>query len=114
MDVLFITKVRGKHATKSDFGAEPCGTQLLVPQDIADVLRDASVRTAEEFVSFVHAFPGAIAAALGWEVREVIRAEEGLAKRLRGFIPDEVLDSQDKVIERSYGALDPWQIRSRR
>jgi hypothetical protein len=49
-------------------------SRLLVPQDLAVALDRLSVRTAEDFVSYLHAYPGTVAALLNWTVDDVIDA----------------------------------------
>ena len=103
---LTVLPMMAKQATQKDFGAEVQGTQLLVPQDVAKILERLAVRTAEEFVSYLHAFPSAIAAGLGWKLEDVVHARAGLIAKLRGVVSDDILDPTPTV-PRVYGARPP-------
>jgi len=98
-----------KQGFEDDFGAEVSGSQLHVPQDVAKALEQLSIRTAEEFVSYLHSFPGTIAATLGWNLQAVLHARDGLVSKLRGIVAEEILEPQPGV-RRMYGARAPsWR-----
>lgn len=83
-------------------------SRLLVPQDLAVVLHRLSVKTAEDFVSYLHSFPGTVAALLNWSVEDVIDARSSLISRLHGVVDENILDPP-KVQRRAYGARFPRQ-----
>ena len=100
-----------QHTATHDFGAEieGAGVRLLVPQNVAEALERLAIQTAEEFVSYVYSFPSAIAGELGWEPEDVIRARPNLLARLRGFVPDDILDPKSPP-RHSYGTFHPSGI----
>jgi len=106
MPTMFVEPTTESHAQKSDFGARVSGEKLLVPQDVAAVLQKASVRTAEEFLSFVASFPAALARELGWNVEDVRLASDRLRATLQGLVRDEALRPRERFT-RGFGALDP-------
>jgi hypothetical protein len=109
MPLLTVASTTSKPGSEDDFGAEVSGTQLLVPEDVARALERLSIRTAEEFVSYLYSFPGAIAATLGWKLEAVLHARDGLVTKLRGIVPDDLLDPMP-TIRRVYGARAPiWR-----
>src|SRR5258705_2969253 len=103
MAFLAISSKSIPRASKNDFGAEVKGSSLLVPQDLAITLDRLSVRTAEEFVSYLYDFPGTVAELLKWSVQDVIHARATLISRLHGFVDEKVLDPPE-VPRRTYGA----------
>lgn len=112
MNDILVASVSEKHAYPSDFGAKVSGTTLLVPENVASALKRLSVRSAEEFVSYLRTFPSALAQELGWDVSEVVKAREALVNELRGIVSDELLDSPPPR-RRGYGALNPASFRSK-
>ena len=103
MAFLSIASKSIASARKADFEAEVSGSRLLVPQDLAIALDRLSVRTAEDFVSYLYAFPGTVATMLKWSVQDVIHARATLISRLHGFVDEKVLDPP-AVPKRTYGA----------
>lgn len=108
MPTLAISPKQIPYANKQDFGVEILGSRLLVPQDLAVALDRLSVRTAEEFVSYLHSFPSTVAAMLNWSVQDVIDARSSLISRLQGVVDEKILDPP-KVQRRAYGARFPPQ-----
>ena len=103
MPHLAISPKQTQHANKRDFGAEVFGSNLLVPQDLAVALDRLSVRTAEDFISYLHAFPGTLAALLNWSLQDVIQARSSLISRLHGIVDEKILDPPPTP-RRTYGA----------
>lgn len=64
---------------------------LFAPVHLAHWLASVDVRSAEEFVSFVHSFPTSVATALGWTNHDVERARDMLVGQLRGIVRNDVL-----------------------
>lgn len=81
-------------------------SRLLVPQDLAIALDRLSVRTAEDFVSYLHTFPRTLAALLNWTLEDVIDARSSLISRLHGVVDENILDPP-QVQRRTYGARFP-------
>jgi hypothetical protein len=108
MTTLAISPKQIPYANKQDFGVEVLGSRLLVPQDLAVALDRLSVRTAEDFVSYLYSFPGAVAALLNWSVEDVIDARSSLISRLHGVVDEKILEPP-KVQQRAYGARFPHQ-----
>ena len=93
-------------ALPRNFNAEVSGSRLLVPKEIATALQNLSVRTADEFVSYLHSFPSAIASCLNWEVEDVIVARNELVDQLEGYVSRDILHPR-RFKERGFGALNP-------
>jgi hypothetical protein len=103
MPHLAISPKQIRHANKHDFGAEVFGSTLLVPEDLAVALDRLSVRTAEDFISYLHTFPATLAALLDWTVQDVIQARSSLISRLHGVVDENILDPPPSP-PRRYGA----------
>ena len=110
MTTLMLFPAIIEHTPRSDFGAEVRGEQLLVPRDLAEALARLSVKNAVQFVSYLYTFPSAIAGELGWELEDVLKARSALVTKLRGTLPDVILDPPPAP-KRSYGALPPAILR---
>ncbi len=82
------------------------GLALELPERIASTLNSHGVRTAGEMVSYIEAFPSAIAADLQWTVPDVLRGLENLRSKLRGHVDDAVLDVRTRD-RHSFGAMNP-------
>lgn len=108
MDILVEPAPR-KYAHPPNFGAEVTGTKLRVPENIADALKTLRLHTAIEFVSFLQAYPTAVAKALDWKLAEVVQARDTLIKDLRGVLPDGFLETPRRRVV--YGAVDPSTAR---
>lgn len=108
---LAISPTQIPLASKHDFGAEVTGSRLLVPQDLAIALERLSVRTAEDFISYLHSFPGTLAALLNWSTQDVIRARSSLISNLHGVVDENILDPPAPT-PRTYGARFPIERKS--
>jgi hypothetical protein len=110
MPHLAISPKQIPHASPPDFGVEVLGSSLLVPQDLAVALDRLSVRTAEDFISYLHTFPGTVAALLNWSLDDVIDARSSLISRLHGIVDENILDPPQPP-QRTYGARFPIRRR---
>jgi len=106
MPLLAISPKEIPHASKNGFGAEVLGSRLLVPQDLAVALDRLSVRTAEDFISYLHAFPGTLATLLNWSLDDIIDARSSLISKLHGVVDENILDPPT-IPQRAYGARFP-------
>jgi len=89
-----------------DFGAVVKGQNLLVPEVIVHAIESSGVRTAADFVSFVDAFPSAMASVLNWSLPEVYRGLNKLRGQLHGHI-DARIAKPSRRSKFAYGALRP-------
>lgn len=92
--------------SKGNLGALVEAGRLLVPQELVPILRRLQVQSAEDLVSYLAAFPTAVAHALGWSPESLREAEIELSRQLRGHVNEDLL-SMPAGIERGFGALDP-------
>ncbi|PYP87340.1 MAG: hypothetical protein DMF61_10010 [Blastocatellia bacterium AA13] len=106
MSHLTVHSKPKRKALPRNFNAEISGSHLLVPLEVATVLQDLSVKTADEFISYLHSFPSAIASCLNWDVEDVIVARDELVDQLEGHVAGEILHPV-RAKARSYGALNP-------
>jgi hypothetical protein len=90
---------------RSDFGASVSGGELVVPAELVAAF-GRPVRSAEELVAYLQTFPTSVAQRLGWTADEVATAKEGLLDRLRGILPDALLEVPSAP-ERRLGAMPP-------
>ena len=98
-----------RHATPGDSSAHVAGDRLDMPKDIAIALRADGIRTAEELLSYMAAFPTSLAYILHWSLSDVQRATYPLKNELRGHIPDEQLNFE-RGPERVFGARNPEEL----
>ncbi len=91
---------------KKAFGARVSGGTLLLPQDVTNRLEQLSIHTAEDFVSYLHAFPSDVAATLEWDLEDVLEARAALVSKLRGLVDERILEPKSPT-PRSYGARVP-------
>lgn len=82
------------------------GNKLLLPREFADALRRDGVRTAEDLMSYIQAFPSSVAHTLHWSVGDVNNATAKLRTELQGHISDAHLHPQWRA-NPPLGALDP-------
>lgn len=107
---LAISPKQIPYANKNDFGAEVLGSNLMVPQDLAVALDRLSVRTADDFISYLHSFPDTLAALLNWTLQDVLNARTSLISRLHGVVDENILDPPP-LRRRAYGARFPIERR---
>jgi len=85
-----------EHPVPGNLKAHFCGNTLLLPKGVVDVLRKDGVRTAEDLMSYIQAFPSGMADSLRWSISDVNNAAVKLRKELRAHIADEHLDPQSR------------------
>lgn len=102
--LLIQTDKRGLR--KSDFGITVAEGSVEVPALLKNALDRLAVRTAEQLVSFLQAFPSALAVELGWTIADVLRAREAVVRKLKGHLPDAILNPAPIQV-RGRGALEP-------
>lgn len=107
---LRISTSPDSKVSSGDFGARVTSLGLVVPEWLNGKLRRFNVRTAEQFVSYLHSFPAAFAQELGWSLEEVQRAQRDLVVRLRGSVHEDILEPGEPE-QFGYGALDPTRLR---
>ena len=97
-----------------DFGAvvDESSSELELPEQIATTLQSQGIHTATELISYVEAFPSAIAARLNWTLPDVLNGLEALRGQLKGHVDDAVL-SPTRRGRTSYGAMNPATYKSR-
>jgi len=105
MDMLRIKPVQSD-ARPGNFGAKIVGSDLMLPEDIASAFAAHGVRNATDLVSYVHAFPSAIAADLHWNVADVLKGLRVLSAQLSGLVDDEILSPPPRP-RVHFGALNP-------
>lgn len=103
----------GDTAKPGDFGAVVGDGVLILPREIAEALAGHGVRNATEFLSYLQAFPTAIADELHWAPADVANALARLRVQLRGRVADDFLDPPQRPARR-YGALPPDQLNRRK
>jgi hypothetical protein len=109
MSAVGIKPAAGRHAHPGDFGAKLAEGKLWLPQEIVEPLGRFSVRTAEDLLAYLGAFPSAIAEALGWRLEEVERARESLVSALREHL-DPALLERTPTFDPPLGAFDPSEL----
>jgi len=105
MDMLKIKAVPSA-ARPGNFGAKVVGSELRLPESVANAFAAHGVRNATDLVSYLHAFPSAIAADLHWNVRDVLRGLDELSVQLSGFVADEILSPPQRP-RVYFGAQNP-------
>ena len=101
-----IEATTDERAAPGDFHARIIGEKLVLPKEVAEALQRQGVRTAEDLMSYLQAFPSGVADALHWSVGDVGRATQNLRETLRGHIGEEHLDTAPRP-NLPMGARDP-------
>ena len=91
-----------KHADKGDFGINLQENFCYVPEDVYYLIRQASVRTIDDFAIHVLAFPTFYKTCLNWDGADLERAKI----KMYAATGIEELISDPKPKPRSYGALN--------
>ena len=89
---------------RGDLGATVEAETLKLPAEVIRSLAASQVRTAEELLSLLQAFPGALAGALGWELEDIQAAKQRLRETLRGHLRPEFF-RDEPPLKRRYGVL---------
>lgn len=84
---------------------------LLLPADVAKVFAIFGVRDAVALLSYLQAFPSAVADGLHWDTADVATAAARLRGQLRGHVDENVLTPAQSG--RTYGAIRPGHHRTR-
>ena len=74
-----------------DFSARVDSEQLALPRELVEVLAEANVRTAEDFLSLVQAFAGFLASRIGWTTAQIEDGRKLLLANLEGHVHPELL-----------------------
>ncbi len=106
MPAVTIEGTADESAAPGDFHGRIIGDKLVLPKEVAEVLRRQGVRTAEDLMSYLQAFPSSVADALHWSVGDVGRATQNLREALRGHIGEEHLNPMSRP-NLPMGARDP-------
>ena len=101
-----IESTADERAAPGDFHARIMGDKLVLPKEVADALQRLGVRTAEDLMSYLQAFPSSVADALHWSVGDVRSATQNLKEKLRGHIGEEHLNPTSRP-NLPRGARDP-------
>ena len=103
--------MRQKNGTRlrADLSAHLKGNSLDLPTDVAVALRSDGIRTAEDLLSYMAAFPSSLASILHWSLRDVRSAADRLKKELRGHVPEEQLNFKRRPT-RVFGARNPSEL----
>jgi hypothetical protein len=80
--------------------------KLLLPNIVVAALHRDGVRTAEDLMSYILAFPSSVADILHWSLVDVERATTKLRRELKGHVSDAHLHPQWRP-NPPLGALDP-------
>jgi hypothetical protein len=105
MPTVTIEGVEEK-ATPGNLNAHLKGNKLLLPKDLARVLREQGVRTAEDLMSYMQSFPSGVAETLHWSMQDVSRATARLRSELRGRVGQDFLQPSRRP-NPPLGARDP-------
>jgi hypothetical protein len=103
---LKIAPDNGLEISLGDFGVHVTPGGLRVPERLGVVLRRHNVRTAEQLVSYLRTFPGALAQELDWTIRDLLQAQARLVSKLSGRVEPAILEPASRPMV-GYGALDP-------
>ena len=93
-------------ASPGDFAAQVTDSNLLLPESVASALASHGVATAVDLVSYVQAFPSAVAADLKWSIPELTQAIARLNAQLVGHVDERILNPPRRP-KPGYGALNP-------
>jgi hypothetical protein len=97
-------------ARPGDFGAKVEGGQLLLPGGVVDLFAAQGVRSAAELLSWLEAFPSAVAAEMRWNPTDVGRATARVRALLRNHMDAALMADRPRGPVRVYGALDPRRL----
>lgn len=103
---LVVIEADDEQAVPGDLNAHVRDDKLLLPREVAEALRKDGVRTAEDLLSYITAFPSSVAYELHWSLRDVTDAAAKLRTELEGHVPNDRL--RPKLHPNpSLGARDP-------
>jgi hypothetical protein len=84
-------------AKPGDFGAKLEERTLHLASATVAALVDHQIRSAEDFLSFIHGFPTHVAVAMRWQIDDVSRARDALCGLLRGVVSAAFTDSPEPI-----------------
>lgn len=99
-----------EHPAPGNLRAHVCGDRLCLPKEVVAALHGEGVRTAEDLLSYIMAFPSSLAYTLHWSIGDVSNAEAQLCKELQGHVPADRLIRQSRP-NPPLGARDPDSLR---
>jgi hypothetical protein len=105
-------RIKGIPSTwsRGDFGAVVRGSDLTLPQEVAETFVKHGVRNADDLVSYVQTFPSSIARDLQWDVTDVFHGLTRLRTQLSGYVADDVLNPPQRHAK-GYGAMNPARLK---
>lgn len=87
-----LVKEAGRPISKDNFGAEVKDGKLVVPLELLQKIERTHFQFTEQLISLMVAYPSSFVHCLGWSLKEVETATEGLKDMLRGYIENIYLD----------------------
>lgn len=93
-----------------DLKAQVRDGKLLLPKAFAEGLQRDGIRTAEDLLSYIHAFPSSVAAALDWTAADVGKAANALRETLKGHVAENHLYPPTRS-RPPLGARDPDELK---
>jgi hypothetical protein len=94
-----------------DLHATISGNRILVPKAAAQAFAGQGVRTAADLLSYMQAYPSAVARALGWSGKDVAAATARLRAQLVGRVDKALLEEPDDSPPLPpLGARDPGEL----
>jgi hypothetical protein len=106
MQPVFIRPMKALYQP-GDFAGSVQDGLFYLPEPVFRVVSgQGGVRTAADFVSYLHTFPSAVAAQLNWTVADVQSGLKRVSEQLEGLVAKEVLNPPAQP-RRVYGALNP-------
>ncbi|WP_459853774.1 hypothetical protein [Dongia sp. agr-C8] len=91
---------------RGDFQAKLSEDALLLPREVSDAAAQQGIRTAEDLLSYLQAFPTAIASQLQWRNEDVTLATQRLRQQLAGRVNPVHLDQTQRP-NPPFGARPP-------
>ena len=101
-----------EEASPGDLHVRVSGDQLLVPAPVCRALAGQGLRTATDLLSYLVAFPSAVAHSLHWNHGEVAKAVDRLRIDLAGYIDTDAYSARRP--NPPLGALSPDDLPPRK
>ena len=92
---------------RGDFGAKVQNGQLLLPGTVVDLAAGQGVRSALELLSWLEAFPSAVAEQMQWSATDVNEAKGRIEALVRRYVDPVGLGPRGPRRVRVYGARHP-------
>lgn len=93
-------------SSPGDLHARVENQNVYLPDPVAKAFQQEGVRTAADLLSYMHAFPSAVADILHWQPQEVAQATSRLERQLLGRVDNSVLGPGTRS-NPPLGAFDP-------